>query len=97
MNLLFQLLVKLYLLNDDGQWDDRGTGHISCQYSQELQGFGLFLRSEADNEELLGQRIVSEDIYQHQNETIITWTDPASNADISTGAASRLTWASTST
>ncbi len=73
--------VKLYLLNDDGQWDDRGTGHISCQYSQELQGFGLFLRSEADNDELLGQRIVSEDIYQHQNETIITWTDPASNAD----------------
>ena len=45
--------VKLYLLNDEGQWDDRGTGHISCQYSQELQGFGLFLRSEADNEELL--------------------------------------------
>ena len=42
--------VKLYLLNDEGQWDDRGTGHISCQYSQELQGFGLFLRSEADNE-----------------------------------------------
>ena len=73
--------VKLYLLNDDGQWDDRGTGHISCQYNQDLQGFGLFLRSEADNEELLGQRIVSEDIYQHQNETIITWTDPASNAD----------------
>ena len=73
--------VKLYLLNDEGQWDDRGTGHISCQYSQELQGFGLFLRSEADNEELLGQRIVSEDIYQHQNETIITWTDPVSHAD----------------
>ena len=50
--------VKLYLLNDDGQWDDRGTGHISCQYNQDLQGFGLFLRSEADNEELLGQRVV---------------------------------------
>ena len=73
--------VKLYLLNDDGQWDDRGTGHISCQYNQDLQGFGLFLRSEADNEELLGQRVVTEDIYQHQNETIITWTDPATNAD----------------
>ena len=52
--------VKLYLLNDDGQWDDRGTGHISCQYNQDLQGFGLFLRSEADNEELLGQRVVTE-------------------------------------
>ena len=30
---------------------------------------------------LLGQRVVTEDIYQHQNETIITWTDPATNAD----------------
>ena len=24
--------VKLYQLNDDGQWDDRGTGHAAVQY-----------------------------------------------------------------
>eukprot|EP01043_Picozoa_sp_COSAG02_P116292 COSAG02_NODE_52702_length_306_cov_0.748792_1_plen_41_part_10 len=41
-----------------------------------MQGFGLYLRSEADNVVLLEHRISMENIYQHQNETIITWTDP---------------------
>ena len=31
--------VKLYLLNGDGQWDDKGTGHITCQYNQNVCGF----------------------------------------------------------
>jgi protein phosphatase-4 regulatory subunit 3 len=73
--------VKLYLLNEAGQWDDKGTGHITCQYDQNTQGFGLFLRSESDNEMLLEHRIAMDPIYQHQNETIITWTDPESEAD----------------
>ena len=26
--------VKLYQLNDVGEWDDKGTGHITCAYSE---------------------------------------------------------------
>ena len=25
---------KVYLLNDDGQWDDRGTGHAQVMFLQ---------------------------------------------------------------
>lgn len=24
--------VKLYFLNSEGKWDDRGTGHVSCEF-----------------------------------------------------------------
>ena len=24
--------VKVYRLNDDGKWDDQGTGHVSVDY-----------------------------------------------------------------
>ena len=30
--------VKLYTLNEDRQWDDRGTGHVSSSYVEHLQG-----------------------------------------------------------
>ena len=27
---------KVYCLNEDGQWDDRGTGHAAVQYMPSL-------------------------------------------------------------
>ena len=27
-----QLRVKVYVLNDRGEWDDRGTGHVCVEY-----------------------------------------------------------------
>jgi hypothetical protein len=26
--------VKVYRLNDSGHWDDKGTGHVSCEYME---------------------------------------------------------------
>lgn len=40
--------VKLYTLNDDRQWDDRGTGHVSSSYVERLQGMSIMVRSEED-------------------------------------------------
>jgi len=42
--------VKLYALNADRQWDDRGTGHVSCTYVERLKGVSLLVRAEADGE-----------------------------------------------
>jgi hypothetical protein len=42
--------VKLYALNADRQWDDRGTGHVSCNYVERLKGVSLLVRAEADGE-----------------------------------------------
>lgn len=30
--------VKLYALNAERQWDDRGTGHVSSNYVDRLKG-----------------------------------------------------------
>lgn len=30
--------VKLYALNADRQWDDRGTGHVTSNYVDRLKG-----------------------------------------------------------
>lgn len=40
--------VKLYTLNEDRQWDDRGTGHVSWSYVERLQGMSIMVRSEED-------------------------------------------------
>ena len=42
--------VKLYMLNEDRQWDDRGTGHVSSAYVDKLKGMALIVRSETDGE-----------------------------------------------
>ena len=34
--------VKLYALNADRQWDDRGTGHVTSNYVDRLKGMFAF-------------------------------------------------------
>ncbi|MEE6514119.1 hypothetical protein FKM82_022109 [Ascaphus truei] len=43
--------VKVYTLNEDRQWDDRGTGHVSSTYVERLKGMSLLVRAESDGEE----------------------------------------------
>ncbi|KAB1267367.1 Serine/threonine-protein phosphatase 4 regulatory subunit 3B [Camelus dromedarius] len=43
--------VKVYTLNEDRQWDDRGTGHVSSTYVEELKGMSLLVRAESDEAE----------------------------------------------
>ena len=45
--------VKLYILNDDREWEDRGTGHVSSVYVEKFKGITLLVRSETDGK-LLG-------------------------------------------
>lgn len=42
--------VKLYALNAERQWDDRGTGHVSSVYVDRLKGVSLLVRAESDGE-----------------------------------------------
>ena len=45
--------VKLYALNADRQWDDRGTGHVTSTYVDRLKGVSLLVRAESDGMLLL--------------------------------------------
>lgn len=45
--------VKVYTLNEDRQWDDRGTGHVSSTFVERLKGISLLVRAESDGEFLV--------------------------------------------
>ncbi|EFJ49195.1 hypothetical protein VOLCADRAFT_104409 [Volvox carteri f. nagariensis] len=56
--------VKVYKLNVEGQWEDKGTGHISVEYMEQAHAMGLVVISEEENgKTLLVHQISREDIY----------------------------------
>lgn len=67
--------VKLYALNADRQWDDRGTGHVSSTYVERLKGMSLLVRAESDGSILLESKIQPDTAYQKQQETLIVWSE----------------------
>ncbi|XP_055926133.1 serine/threonine-protein phosphatase 4 regulatory subunit 3-like isoform X3 [Argiope bruennichi] len=67
--------VKLYALNADRQWDDRGTGHVSSSYIDRLKGMSLLVRAESDGSVLLESKILPDTAYQKQQETLIVWSE----------------------
>ncbi|KAI1284936.1 Serine/threonine-protein phosphatase 4 regulatory subunit 3 [Halotydeus destructor] len=67
--------VKLYALNAERQWDDRGTGHVSSSYVDRLKGMSLLVRAESDGSLLLESKIQTDTAYQKQQETLIVWSE----------------------
>ncbi|XP_055385021.1 serine/threonine-protein phosphatase 4 regulatory subunit 3 isoform X2 [Condylostylus longicornis] len=67
--------VKLYALNAERQWDDRGTGHVSSNYVDRLKGICLLVRAEADGSLLLESKIQPDTAYQKQQDTLIVWSE----------------------
>lgn len=67
--------VKLYALNVDRQWDDRGTGHVSSSYVDRLKGISLLVRAESDGSVLLESKIQPDTAYQKQQDTLIVWSE----------------------
>ena len=69
---------KVYLLNDDGQWDDRGTGHAEIQYMPAEDAAFIIVMSEENAEtSLLQTKIHMQDIYQRQQDTTRVYDDQA--------------------
>ncbi|XP_041108969.1 serine/threonine-protein phosphatase 4 regulatory subunit 3 isoform X3 [Polyodon spathula] len=73
--------VKVYTLNEDRQWDDRGTGHVSSTYVERLKGMTLLVRAESDGSLLLESKISPNTAYQKQQDTLIVWSE-AENYDL---------------
>uniref|UniRef100_A0A8D3B4M9 Serine/threonine-protein phosphatase 4 regulatory subunit 3 n=1 Tax=Scophthalmus maximus TaxID=52904 RepID=A0A8D3B4M9_SCOMX len=78
----YRLRVKVYTLNEDRQWDDRGTGHVSSAYVERLKGTSLLVRrAESDGSLLLESKINPNTAYQKQQDTLIVWSE-AENYDL---------------
>ncbi|MCD7449350.1 hypothetical protein HAX54_051539 [Datura stramonium] len=74
--------VKVYRLNDDGKWDDQGTGHVTVDYLERSEEPGLLVTDEDEHETLLLHRISADDIYRKQEDTIISWKDPEYSTEL---------------
>ncbi|KAL4852743.1 Serine/threonine-protein phosphatase 4 regulatory subunit 3 [Chlorella vulgaris] len=76
--------VKVYRLNEEGLWDDKGTGHVSVELLEGNTSVGLVVMGEGESPRpLLIHRITRDTTYQRQgDDTIITWTDPEIGTDI---------------
>uniref|UniRef100_M4DVU1 Serine/threonine-protein phosphatase 4 regulatory subunit 3-like central domain-containing protein n=1 Tax=Brassica campestris TaxID=3711 RepID=M4DVU1_BRACM len=74
--------VKVYCLDQDGKWDDRGTGLISLDYVERSEELGLYVVDEDDHETLLVHRISTDDIYRKQEDTIISWREPEGSTEL---------------
>ncbi|KAG8372900.1 hypothetical protein BUALT_Bualt12G0115200 [Buddleja alternifolia] len=73
---------RVYRLNEDGKWDDQGTGQVTVDYLERSEDMGLFVIDEEENETILLHRISSDDIYRKQEETIISWRDPEFSTEL---------------
>uniref|UniRef100_A0A4W6F9N1 Serine/threonine-protein phosphatase 4 regulatory subunit 3 n=1 Tax=Lates calcarifer TaxID=8187 RepID=A0A4W6F9N1_LATCA len=73
--------VKVYTLNEDRQWDDRGTGHVSSTFVEQVKGISLLVRAESDGSLLLESKISPNTAYQKQQDTLIVWSE-ADNYDL---------------
>ncbi|KAK9963899.1 hypothetical protein ABG768_005118 [Culter alburnus] len=73
--------VKLYTLNEDRQWEDRGTGHVSCSYEDTEKETSLTVTAESDGSLLLESKINTSTAYQKQQDTLIVWSE-AENYDL---------------
>ena len=73
MDLRTRRRVKVYQLNEEGQWDDKGTGHVVLTYNEKFGGVGVVVKSEeSDGHLLLESKLYAEDIYQLQQGKAIT-------------------------
>ncbi|CAF4322190.1 unnamed protein product, partial [Rotaria magnacalcarata] len=68
--------VKLYTLNEERQWDDRGTGFVACTTpTAPNTTHALIVKSEVDGSTLLDSKILLNTKYQKQQETLIVWSE----------------------
>jgi len=75
--------VKVYQLDDNVQWEDKGTGHVDCVFLEKHDGMSLIVRSEREPDNLLLEsKIFMDDVYQLQADTLIVWNDPDSDVDL---------------
>lgn len=71
----------MYTLNEDKQWDDKGTGHVSYTFDNRLHTTTLVVRAEHDGSTLLESKILQDTAYQKQQETLIVWSE-SDNTDL---------------
>ena len=67
--------IKLYELEEQGAWIDKGTGFVHCKVVNELGGPALVIRSEEnDGVIFFKSKIYTDDVYEVQGGEQSCWT-----------------------
>jgi protein phosphatase-4 regulatory subunit 3 len=61
-----QTRVRVYELDSNSQWEDKGTGHVQLTYVESKQGFCIIVRSEEDGVAILSSKIRPDENYSIQ-------------------------------
>ncbi|KAJ3144142.1 Platinum sensitivity protein [Geranomyces variabilis] len=67
--------VKVFILDEDGKWADRGTGHADCIFVEKKESWCLVVRTEDDSSVLLNSTIRPDAEYVRQQDTLLVWTE----------------------
>jgi len=70
--------VKLYMLEPNGAWVDLGVGFASVS-----EGAIVVVSEDAQSGTLLTSKIVVDDVYERQGESIIMWRETGADVDLS--------------
>lgn len=68
--------VKVYLLSEDAEWLDIGTGFATVGIVRKLGGYAIKVTCEETRRLLLQTKVAPSNIYKHSQENIITWEEP---------------------
>ncbi|OAD73714.1 hypothetical protein PHYBLDRAFT_181326 [Phycomyces blakesleeanus NRRL 1555(-)] len=67
--------VKVYKLNVDSVWEDKGTGHCVYVAGSEGELDELWVRSDENSSTLLSSKVQNRRRYHRQQETLIVWSE----------------------
>nr|XP_044996449.1 protein PPP4R3C-like [Jaculus jaculus] len=67
--------VKVYVLIEDEQWREIGTGQISSKYIERLHGVCLIVQSELDDSVIVESKVHHNVLYQKPKEDLIIWSE----------------------
>ena len=75
--------VKVYSLNQNGTWDDKGVGHVLLEDNAANRTRNILVLSEGEGNPILISQVLMTNNYQKQGDgTIITWSDPVFQNDV---------------
>eukprot|EP01032_Pedospumella_encystans_P018134 gene18134-20651_t len=72
--------IKLYELEEQGAWIDKGTGFVHVKVVSEFGGPALVIRSEENDGVIFFQsKVITDDVYEIQGDNIIMWREVHAN------------------
>jgi protein phosphatase-4 regulatory subunit 3 len=72
--------VKVYILNSELQWEEKGVGYVTCQHSARHKRMCIHVEEEGSDDLLLEAPILpisaDEEVYKKQQDTLLVWEEP---------------------